>query len=104
LQLYDLMSEIKFNPSKSTQKELFSSSGLKVNLYCLEEGQKLEGCQCKKPTIWYCVGGNGYFYCGSQRISGTFGTLFVCDHHNVCTAKGKNHFVVLEIKGSKRMH
>ena len=104
MQLIDLTSEIKFNPAKLTERQLFSSLGLKINLYCLEEGQKLEVSDSPQPLIWYCVGGNGYFYCGSRRISGSFGTLFVCDHHNVCTAKGKNHFVVLEIRGSKKIH
>ena len=104
MQLYDLVSEIKFNPAKLTEKALFGALGLKINLYCLEEGQKLEICDCKEPVIWYCVGGTGYIYFGSQRISGAFGTLLICDSNQECSVKGKDHFVILEIKGSKRMH
>jgi len=101
LQLIDLTSEIKFNPAKLTERQLFSSLGLKINLYCLEEGQKLEVSDSPQPLIWYCVGGIGHFYYDSQRISATFGTLLICECNSYCCAKGKDHFVILEIRGKQ---
>ena len=101
MQLIDLTSEIKFNSAKLTERQLFSSLGLKINLYCLEEGQKLEASDSPEPHIWYCIGGTGYFYCDSRRLSATFGTLLICDRNSYCCAKGKDHFVILEMRGKQ---